>query len=303
MWTLVVAFTAADRMEAQDTLDRRTADVWLDINIPAYRLDVWERDHLLRSLGIAIGAPAFPTPTGTFQITELVWNPVWIPPASPWAQGETIMAPGPSNPMLKVKMRFFEDYFIHGTPLETSIGRAASHGCVRLRRVDAVFLARLLQQKTAAAITRAATDSLIRHSQPTRTVGLPIAVRVQLRYDIAEVRGDTVVVFPDVYLRHGAQTVEGALAALAGHGIDTLRIQRDALRSLVARASHRVARLPLEELMTDSPADTARVRGAVQRLVPTHDRWTVHADRHRVHQRVLPAREMATSPAGCGGRH
>lgn len=251
--SFVVAFAATDRVEAQDTLDRRAADVWLDINLPAYRLDVWEHDQLLRSMRIAIGAPAYPTPTGTFQITQLVWNPEWIPPASPWAKGETIMAPGPSNPMLKVKIRFFRDYFIHGTPLESSIGRAESHGCVRLRRDDAVSLARLLQEKTGADITPAATDSLIRYLQPTRTVDLPVAVQVRVRYDIAEVRSDTLAVFPDVYRRYGGQTFEGALRALAGHGIDTTRVRRDVLRSLVARVSRRPIRLPLSELIAEAP--------------------------------------------------
>src|SRR5690606_15938546 len=138
------------------------------------------------------------TPTGMFTINEIVWNPVWIPPPSPWAEGKSIMAPGPSNPMRKVKLQVDGLYYIHGTPLAESIGRAESHGCIRLTPADAVALALVLQERTGAPISQATTDSLIRLSRPTRVVPLPAAVPVRVRYDLLELRGDTVVVLPDV---------------------------------------------------------------------------------------------------------
>lgn len=44
------------------------------VNIPAYRLDVYVADSLTRSMKIAPGMPAHPTPRGTFAITSVEWN-------------------------------------------------------------------------------------------------------------------------------------------------------------------------------------------------------------------------------------
>src|SRR5207253_7739773 len=76
------------------------------INLAASRLDVLENGETVASFAVAIGLPRYPTPTGQFQITEVTWNPWWIPPSSDWAKGELPMPPGPSNPMGEVKMRF-----------------------------------------------------------------------------------------------------------------------------------------------------------------------------------------------------
>lgn len=54
-------------------------------NIPAYRLDVYVDDSLVRSMPVAPGMPGFRTPRGEFAISSVEWNPWWIPPDSPWA--------------------------------------------------------------------------------------------------------------------------------------------------------------------------------------------------------------------------
>ena len=77
-----------------------------------------------------------------------VWNPAWKPPDSKWARGKTAKPPGhPDNPMKRVKMFFKEpDYYIHGTGDEDSLGKAESHGCIRMSEEDVTQLAQLVME-------------------------------------------------------------------------------------------------------------------------------------------------------------
>ena len=103
----------------------------------------------IRTFDVAVGQPRYPTPTGTYSIRRIVWNPSWHPPpGSAWAKGKTAKGPGdPGNPMKVVKIFFKEpDYYIHGTNAPQSIGEAASHGCIRMTEGDAVSLAKTIQR-------------------------------------------------------------------------------------------------------------------------------------------------------------
>jgi lipoprotein-anchoring transpeptidase ErfK/SrfK len=97
--------------------------------------------------GVAIGRPGHPTPTGSFRTGDIVYNPPWRPPPQDWARDlEPQPGGSPDNPMQGVKIFFQEPYyFIHGTNDPGSIGEAASHGCIRMTRRDAVRLARTIE--------------------------------------------------------------------------------------------------------------------------------------------------------------
>lgn len=100
-------------------------------------------DSVAATFPVAIGKDDHPTPTGTFSIRKIVWNPGWAPPRSPWARGKTAKPPGhPENPMKLVKIFFSEpDYYIHGTSEFESLGSAASHGCLRMLPDEAASVA------------------------------------------------------------------------------------------------------------------------------------------------------------------
>jgi lipoprotein-anchoring transpeptidase ErfK/SrfK len=82
----------------------------------------------------AVGLPARPTPKGKFRVTSMLKNPDWS-----W-QGRSI-PPGPKNGL---GSRFLgiskPSYGIHGTNDPESIGKALSHGCVRMHNRDAEAL-------------------------------------------------------------------------------------------------------------------------------------------------------------------
>ncbi|MGF1457499.1 MAG: L,D-transpeptidase [Leptolyngbyaceae cyanobacterium] len=103
------------------------------------RVYVYDGDQILESFPVAIGAPDTPTPTGQFEVFQLIEDPVW---QSPWT-GE-VFAPG-ANSALGLRWIGFAELSngiigFHGTPTVSSIGYAASNGCVRLRNEDVLAL-------------------------------------------------------------------------------------------------------------------------------------------------------------------
>jgi len=218
------------------------AGLSIEVNLPAYRLDVRADTGILRSFPVAVGMRRYPTPTGNFEITEVHWNPWWRPPDSPWAQKDTITPPGPQNPMGKVKMPLGPALLVHGTPQPASIGTAASHACIRMHNADAVTLAKLVQGIAGMDAPEAVIDSLLRHWRPNRRIALLSPVPVRIVYHLVELHGDTLVVHPDVY-RRGRGTIEAdALTLLAAAGYDTVTVDRDLIRSVAEKGARSRAR-------------------------------------------------------------
>ena len=125
------------------------APLLLKADLSARMLTVTRGDSVLKTYSVAVGQDRYPTPTGTFTIRKIVWNPSWHPPpGSDWAKGKKAKGPGePGNPMKVVKIFFKEpDYYIHGTDAVESLGDAASHGCLRMDPDEVADLAKLIME-------------------------------------------------------------------------------------------------------------------------------------------------------------
>jgi lipoprotein-anchoring transpeptidase ErfK/SrfK len=83
----------------------------------------------------------FDTPRGRFEVLSMLRDPVWAKPD--WAfveEGQPI----PTNPADRIEsgslgeyaLHFGNGYLIHGTLYERLLGRAVSHGCIRVGRND-----------------------------------------------------------------------------------------------------------------------------------------------------------------------
>lgn len=161
----------------------RLQNLNLRVSLSERVLYVRDGDQVVRTYPVSVGKDSHPTPRGSFTIQRMIWNPSWVPPNSAWARGRTATGPGdPANPMGRVKIFFREpDYYIHGTGTVSSLGGAASHGCIRLRDVDAIELARLLMENAGARQDDAWYQQTIERRTVSRTVRLPQAVRVQIQ--------------------------------------------------------------------------------------------------------------------------
>ena len=108
----------------------------LVINLPEMRLYDFTSNGPVRVLAVAIGDPDDPTPIGNFKIGQKRADPVWFVPASIRAEKPdlpTQVPPGEDNPLGSRWMTLGRSsYGIHGTNVKWSIGREATHGCVRL---------------------------------------------------------------------------------------------------------------------------------------------------------------------------
>jgi murein L,D-transpeptidase YcbB/YkuD len=218
------------------------------VNIPAYRLDVYVGDSIERTIPVAVGMPRFPTPRGAFAITSIEWNPWWIPPKRRWAAKERPTPPGPNNPMGRVKLNFQPLYFLHGSPAAGSIGSAASHGCIRLKNDDAIALARLVHRFGSPGMAVGEIDQ-VSASPSTRAMALDVAVPLEIRYELVEIRGGHVYAYRDIYrLAHGTMHDE-VLAALEARGVSRTLIDSARVAGFVRRIGAKGAIIDLDSLL------------------------------------------------------
>ena len=112
----------------------------LVINIPEMRLFDATAPGGLKVLSAAVGDPEDPTPEGAFSVQGKRSNPAWNVPSSIREERPALpeqVAAGPDNPLGSRWMRIGRtSYGIHGTNNRWSIGRLATHGCVRLYEED-----------------------------------------------------------------------------------------------------------------------------------------------------------------------
>jgi lipoprotein-anchoring transpeptidase ErfK/SrfK len=122
---------------------RRTHGTVLTIDRAHFRLRLFKDFRWRKSYSVAVGQPAYPTPTGLFSITNKQVNPTWSVPNSPWAgelAGTTVTGGSAANPLKARWMGIANGVGIHGTGEDWSIGTRASHGCIRMHVSDVVAL-------------------------------------------------------------------------------------------------------------------------------------------------------------------
>jgi murein L,D-transpeptidase YcbB/YkuD len=154
----------------------------LKVDLSERRLYVMEGGSVSASYAVAVGAPGFPTPRGTFRIRRIVWNPSWVPPDSEWAKKKIARGPGdPKNPMGRVKIFFREpDFYIHGTREVDSLGQAESHGCIRMANPNVIALAQQVMAHGGAARSPNWFKRVVNRVTSTQEVRLSNPVTVQI---------------------------------------------------------------------------------------------------------------------------
>lgn len=124
--TATTTATKADVVAKEQAPVKRTIVVSLEDR----KLALVEDGEVKKVYTVAIGKPSTPSPVGTFAIQRRVKNPVYQ------HEGKVVQ-PGPGNPVGTRWMGLsIKGYGIHGTNEPKSIGKAASHGCIRMARKD-----------------------------------------------------------------------------------------------------------------------------------------------------------------------
>jgi lipoprotein-anchoring transpeptidase ErfK/SrfK len=113
------------------------------IDRASFKLRLFKRLKLSKTYRVAVGMPAYPTPTGRFAISNKAVNPTWTAPDSPWAgayRNEAVAGGSAENPLKARWMGIANGVGIHGTGIPGSIGTRASHGCIRMTVPDVIDL-------------------------------------------------------------------------------------------------------------------------------------------------------------------
>jgi lipoprotein-anchoring transpeptidase ErfK/SrfK len=127
MGLLILGMVAAGELKGQAEAEGKRRIV---VCIARKKLVLLEGDKVIKIYQTAVGAPHSPSPVGRFSIVQRLSNPGYYKPG-------IIIPPGEANPLgtrwlgLSVK-----GFGIHGTNEPKSIGKARSHGCIRLHNRD-----------------------------------------------------------------------------------------------------------------------------------------------------------------------
>ena len=117
---------AAQRQAVETAVEQRE----IVVSLEDHKLALIENGEVKKVYTVAVGKPSTPSPEGTFTIQRRVANPTYQ------HDGKTVL-PGPGNPVGTRWMGLSKPgYGIHGTNEPKSIGKSASHGCIRMAKAD-----------------------------------------------------------------------------------------------------------------------------------------------------------------------
>jgi hypothetical protein len=125
--------SAGPRVQAPEFAKAALARItvhWVLVSIPDRKLALFENGRVVRIYRVAVGKTSTPSPVGGFKIVNRVTNPTY------YHNGQVIGA-GKGNPVGTRWMGLSaKGYGIHGTNQPSSIGKAASTGCIRMGKQD-----------------------------------------------------------------------------------------------------------------------------------------------------------------------
>ena len=201
-------------------------DTRVVVNIPAFRMDLFEDGSLVKSYKIGIGYPEFPLPQGLRKAQTIIFNPTWTPPDSPWVAkmknvtaGETVAAGDKDNPLGPIKIPIGLPSLIHGGKSPAKIGKFASHGCVGLTTPQIKDFAMLLAKASDTnEVSDKSINTYLQDKERTQTVKLNQTIPVELRYETIVLEDGKLHIYKDVYAQD-TNTEENLRRVLEAHGM------------------------------------------------------------------------------------
>jgi lipoprotein-anchoring transpeptidase ErfK/SrfK len=164
------------RLAVATTEPEVTSDAFkqvLLLRIGENKLYLYEDGEITHEYTVATGQPEYPTPEGTYEITEKRYLPTWVNP-DPEGWGKDMPAsipPGPGNPLgLRALNWSAAAIRFHGTSATYSLGYNASHGCVRMANESVIELYDLVDVGTPIVSTVVAPLKPMYVSAPDPTV-------------------------------------------------------------------------------------------------------------------------------------
>ena len=157
------------------------SDTRLEVDVKARTLHVLKGTDTAATHKVAVGSEKWPTQTGEWKVTQVVWNPAWTPPDESWAEEREPREPGdPKNPLGRVQLVYDPPRSIHGTNQPSSIGKAVSHGSIRMRNEELEHVAMLVMEAGGAPKDQAWVDGVKKNRTKKEVVDLPNPVTIRV---------------------------------------------------------------------------------------------------------------------------
>lgn len=152
-WVLLAALAVAMAVDASGQ-QAPEPELRIVVSLVDRKLLLLADDQPLKVYPVAVGKSATPTPIGEFTVVNRLVEPTYYHPG-------VVIPPGPDNPLGSRWMGLnAKSYGIHGTNDESSIGLAASTGCVRMARADLEELFEVVRPGTKVQIVTAPEGEL-----------------------------------------------------------------------------------------------------------------------------------------------
>ncbi len=135
-----------------------TTNVVVNIDTKTNMLMVHEGDKLIAAYPVTIGSTSTASPIGEWKVGRITKMPTFRYDKEMLQHGKRsgnfyLLRPGPRNPVGVMWIALNKKGIgIHGTDAPDSIGRAASHGCIRLANWDVVRLATKIRSGDVVSI-------------------------------------------------------------------------------------------------------------------------------------------------------
>lgn len=229
---------------------RKEKSYWIEVQIPQHRLVLAKKDDIVKIYPIAVGMPSYPTPIGQRVINRIIWNPWWVPPkTSAWVEDPTPIAPrSADNPLGEIKMPLGNSYLIHGTKQIVSIGRWASHGCIRMVYEDLFGVVSLLlsEYSKESAVDMMEKANQIPHKEFFNK--LDFDVPVFLTYDLVKIQNDYVAIYPDIYKKQ--KDLAHYVVEVVSENLDKgKKVSERKVRSLLKLHKNQTIHVPVETIL------------------------------------------------------
>ena len=158
-----------------------TADMRIEVDVKARQLHVLKGGQRTATHSVAVGSTEWPTRTGEWNITQVVWNPDWNPPDESWAEEREPRESGdPKNPMGRAQLVYDPPRSIHGTNQPSSIGKPVSHGSIRLANEVIVKLAQEVMESAGVAKDAAWYRDTQQNRKQKQIIDLPKVVPIRV---------------------------------------------------------------------------------------------------------------------------
>lgn len=222
-------------MERMRWVPAEPAGDYLLVNIPEFRVHVFEKGSLAWSMDVVVGSTAHNTVIFNGDMKYVVFSPYWNVPQSiikneimpgmkrdknylarhnmEWNNGNVRQKPGPRNSLGLVKFLFPNSYsiYLHDTPSKSLFNeskRAFSHGCIRL--AEAKKMATYLLRNDSTWTDRKITEAM--NSGKEKFVTLKETIPVFIGYFTAWVNSKGELNFREDVYGHDKKLAEHLFA-------------------------------------------------------------------------------------------